>query len=103
MQKKIKKPMTEKAVTLAIKKLHELAASPFGDSLDNKMATQILNQSIMNSWQGLFPLKGQRTDYPDKKGGDIVGTDNQCWGQANDSQSAKALKIQEIQTLFFNL
>lgn len=60
MRKQIKKPMTEKAIDLAIKKLYELAAEPFGNSMDNDLAIQILNQSVMNSWQGLFPLKEQK-------------------------------------------
>ena len=51
MRKKIKKPMTDKAIDLAIKKLDELSCG------DNDIAVKIINQSIMNSWQGLFPLK----------------------------------------------
>lgn len=62
MRKQIKKPMTDRAVELAIKKLKELSALPFSDSMDNDLAIQILNQSIMNSWQGLFPLKEQKTN-----------------------------------------
>ena len=61
MRKQIKKPMTERAVELAIKKLEELSTLPFSDSMDNDLAIQILNQSVMNSWQGLFPLKEQKT------------------------------------------
>ena len=61
MRKQIKKPMTDRAVELAIKKLEELSALPFSDSMDNDLAIQILNQSVMNSWQGLFPLKEQKT------------------------------------------
>lgn len=61
MRKQIKKPMTTRAVELAIKKLNELAAVPFSDSMDNDLAIRILNQSVMNSWQGLFPLKEQKT------------------------------------------
>lgn len=61
MRKQIKKSMTEKAIELAIKKLEELSALPFSDSMDNDLAIQILNQSIMNSWQGLFPLKEKKT------------------------------------------
>ena len=84
MRKQIKKPMTDRAVELAIKKLNELAAIPFSDSMDNELAIQILNQSIMNSWLGLFPLKEQKTNYQDKKGGDKDGADNQGRGQAAD-------------------
>ena len=62
MRKQIKKPMTDRAVELAIKKLKELSALPFSDSMDNDLAIQILNQSIMNSWQGIFPLKEQKTN-----------------------------------------
>lgn len=70
MRRQIKKPMTEKAIELAIKKLHELAAAPFGNSIDNDLAIQILNQSVMNSWQGLFPLKEQGTSNMPKGGVD---------------------------------
>jgi hypothetical protein len=52
MRKRIKKPMaTERAITLAKNKLQDLSKG------DNEKAIQILEQSIMNSWQGLFPLK----------------------------------------------
>lgn len=57
MRKKIKKPMTDRAVDLAMKKLKELSTLPFSESMDNDTAIKILEQSIMNCWQGLFPLK----------------------------------------------
>ena len=84
MRKQIKKPMTDRAVELAIKKLTELAAVPFSDSMDNNLAVQILNQSILNSWQGLFPVKEDKANYQDKKGGAEYGADNQSRGQAAD-------------------
>lgn len=70
MRKQIKKPMTDRAIELAIKKLEELSALPFSDSMDNDLAIQILNQSVMNSWQGLFPLKEQKTGSTPKGGVD---------------------------------
>ncbi|MDE7246703.1 MAG: hypothetical protein K2N43_02315, partial [Lachnospiraceae bacterium] len=70
MRKQIKKPMTEKAVDLAIKKLQELTTSPLGDSMDNDLAIQILNQSVMNGWLGLFPLKEQKTNGTPRNGVD---------------------------------
>lgn len=70
MRKQIKKPMTDRAVELAIKKLEELSTVPFSDSMDNDLAIQILNQSVMNSWQGLFPLKEQKTNNTPKSGVD---------------------------------
>ncbi len=57
MRELIKKPMTDRAVTLAMKKLEELATSPPSGSMDNDLAVKILEQSTMNCWQGLFPLK----------------------------------------------
>lgn len=57
MRRRIKKPMTERAVTLVMKKLEQLATVPFSDGMDNDLAVRILEQSIENSWQGLFPLK----------------------------------------------
>lgn len=50
MRKAIRKPITNRALELAFKKLDELSHDDF-----EKVA--IVNQSVMNSWQGLFPLK----------------------------------------------
>lgn len=49
-RKQLKKPMTEKAVSLLLTKLDTIA-----NSEEEKI--QILNQSIENGWQGIFPLK----------------------------------------------
>ena len=51
MRKKIKKPMSDRAVELAIEKLDKLSGG------DTDLAVKIINQSIMYSYQGLFPLK----------------------------------------------
>lgn len=50
MRTRIKKPATENAKSLIIKKLEELKSQ----GQDPK---EVLEQSIMNSWQGVFPLK----------------------------------------------
>ena len=52
-RKKIKKPMTEEAIELLIAELNKL-------SPDIVTQIEILNQSIMNGWQGIFPLNNQR-------------------------------------------
>jgi predicted phage replisome organizer len=57
MRKQIKKPMTDRAIELAMSKLEGLAKDSFTGAMDNDVAIQILEQSVMNSWQGLFPLK----------------------------------------------
>ena len=51
MRTAIRKPITNRALELAFKKLDELARTDW-EKVD------IINQSVMNSWQGLFPLKG---------------------------------------------
>lgn len=58
MRKAIKKPAkTERTIELLMKKLEELAKIPYSDVMDNDLAIQIVEQSTMNCWQGLFPLK----------------------------------------------
>lgn len=49
-RKKMKKPLTDRAIQLLLGNLDKLANSD-----DEKVA--ILNQSILNGWQGIFPLK----------------------------------------------
>ena len=49
-RKSIKSPMTDRAVELLIKKLNEMT-----DSIDEQI--EIINQSIVNGWKGVFPLK----------------------------------------------
>ena len=53
-RKAIKKPMTDIAIDRAIKKLDSLTRDP-----DEKI--EILNQSIIGRWTGLYPLKKERT------------------------------------------
>ena len=54
MRKQIKSPMTVRAIQLAMNKLEQLSGG------DNDKAIRILNQSVMNSWKGLFELKGDK-------------------------------------------
>jgi hypothetical protein len=53
MRKMIKKPIGDKAIEMMLKKLSKL-----GDTDEKKIA--ILQESIMNSWQGIFELKGDK-------------------------------------------
>lgn len=50
MRKAIKKPMTTHGLELAIKRLREIANG-------TSEAIEIVNQSVMNSWQGFYELK----------------------------------------------
>ena len=52
-RKKLKKPMTDRAKELMLSKLSKMASTP-----EEQIA--ILNQSIVNGWQGVFPLGGER-------------------------------------------
>ena len=50
MRKLMKKPLTDRALKLLISKLKKLSSIPTEQ-------VQILDNSIMNNWQGIFPLK----------------------------------------------
>ena len=64
MRKLIKKPMTEYAENLAIKKLANFMVN--GHSYE-----QILEQSILNSWQGLFEVKNGQSFGTNKTSGEL--------------------------------
>lgn len=51
MRKKIKKPLTDRGVALALKKLGQLRDEGHDPSA-------VLDQSVMSNYQGLFPVKG---------------------------------------------
>ena len=51
MRQKIKKPMTDRAVAMAKKRLEQLAGN------DHDKAVRILDQSVLNCWQNLYGLK----------------------------------------------
>lgn len=59
MRKAIKKPLTTRGLELLIKKLYKIT-----NNIDEQI--EILNNSIMNNWQGIFPLK---TETRNNKGG----------------------------------
>ena len=67
MRKKIKKPMTDKAIELAMNKLKGMAKHPIDGGMDNDVAIKILEQSVLNSWQGLFPLKQENENQNENK------------------------------------
>ena len=54
-RKQIKKPMSDRAITLAINQLNKLSGG------DNDRAIEIINQSILNGWQGLFELSNKNS------------------------------------------
>ena len=72
MRKAIKKTLTDNALELILKKLNNLTTS------DNEKI-EILSNSIMGSWQGVFPLKG------DKDGG--IRKNNGTGKNQNNSES----------------
>lgn len=58
MRKSIKKPLTENAASLICKKLMKFPARDW---------VEIINQSTMNSWQGIFPLDGKTAPQKSNK------------------------------------
>lgn len=65
MRKQIKKPMTDRAITLMINKLEKLSKAPFSDAMDNDLAIKILEQSIVKSWSDIYPLKEENSSKKD--------------------------------------
>ena len=61
-RKSIKRVMTTRALELLIKKLDRFAN-------DDNTKIEILNESIMNGWNGIFPLKDNSTPNNKNKGG----------------------------------
>lgn len=57
MRKSIKRPMTDRAKELAVIELAKL-------SDDGHRPGDVLNQSVLNSWQGLFPVKADQRKMP---------------------------------------
>ena len=76
MRKTIKAPMTAKALDLAIKKAEKL-----GEGDPDKMKA-VIEQSIMNSWKGLFALKepDRTKPAPIKTGNEFLDLLNE-WGE----------------------
>ena len=94
MRKLIKAPLTPKAKELMLKKLDKLAST-------DAEKIEILNQSIENSWKGIFPLRQEngyntsrsnKVEIPDymkkQEKGEIVST------PVSDEALAKALELQ---------
>ena len=62
MRKEMKKPMSERAVQLAMNTIERLSGG------DNDTAIRIIEQSIEHSWIGLFELKDNRNSNKGKAG-----------------------------------
>lgn len=89
-RKKLHKPMTDRAKELLLAKLSKL-----GRTEQEQIA--ILNQSIMNGWQGIFPLGGEKKQsYNKPTAADMAeqakqllrekrGADNDGTGTGNDN------------------
>jgi hypothetical protein len=60
MRKKIKRPLTKYAKSLAIKRLNTLRKEGHDPG-------EVLDQSIFNSWQGLFPISDSTSKQEDNR------------------------------------
>ena len=61
-RKSLKAPMTTRALKQLMNKLNSLATNDF-------TKIEILNESILNGWKGVFPLKNDWTPINKNKGG----------------------------------
>lgn len=75
MRQKIKKPLTEYAKELAVKDLKKLVDA-------GQDAEDVINQSVLKSWQGFFPLKAVANGTVSRHGG--FGNQNYRAGVAED-------------------
>ena len=81
MRKKIKAPLTDRAVDLMLTNLAIMSKDP-------EEQIQILNQSIMNSWKGLFPLKHQEQKTKNKAAEELDAFYKMAAGWAAESEGA---------------
>lgn len=99
MREKIKKPLTSNAIKLAYSKLATLKE----EGNDPKA---VLEQSIFNSWQGLFPVKQVTNGNTNGNGKTInqagkcqihpdsgTGPNGQCWGCYSESPEETLARI----------
>lgn len=69
MRKKIKKPMTERAISNMVAKLKRMSPDEF-------VQADILDQSINNSWQDIYPLKKDFVSTRQRPQKNIVESEN---------------------------
>lgn len=81
MRKLSKKPPTDHALELLIKKLFKMSS-------DTETQIEIVEQSITNNWQGFFPLK------------QLEGGKGKNWSSVNSSSRDK--QYQEFEKMAFN-
>lgn len=62
MRYEIKKPLTQRALEIMLKKLTELSGG------NDNTKIKILENSVMNSWQGIFALKSEQSNSMPVKG-----------------------------------
>ena len=67
MRKKIKKPMTDHAIDLFLKKLDKISGA------DDELAIKIIEESILKSWTDIYPLKD---DFKPKQNNNKIDWDN---------------------------
>lgn len=71
MRKKKRVPNTDRAITLAINKINDLAKR-FDGTIDNEKAIKVIEQSILAGWTSIYPLK----EYKDNKTANTIDWDS---------------------------
>lgn len=71
MRKKKRVPNTDRAITLAINKINDLAKR-FDGTIDNEKAIKLIEQSILSGWTSIYPLK----EYKDNKTANTIDWDS---------------------------
>lgn len=81
MRKTIKAPMTSNALGLMLNKLDKLATS-------EKEKIMIIEQSIMNSWKGVFPLKTESYKSENSSIGNLKALYEEALNEENGDDSS---------------
>lgn len=90
MRKKLKKPLTERAKELLLNKLEKEAPTV-------EVAIAMIEQSIVNSWQGIFPIK--QVNSLDQEAIDLVkqyGQEKAYWKFLKTHPPDDLLKVKHI-------
>lgn len=92
-RKSIKKPMTDKAIKLMLGKLDKLAK-------DDQEKIAVLEQSILNGWQGIFELKDKGGNaYKRSRDQTRQGKPNIPTVSSNQAETISAEELEEIRAL----
>ena len=89
MRKRIKAPLTERALSLLLSKLDSLAQ-------DEATKIAIVNQSVENSWRGVFPLKQSAGGWAGRQGQGNAPPSSRAEGAGRASEARREPRLRDF-------